>query len=80
MTFRSKGENIMKKAKERTFTVSARIVAIVTVEIEAGSIEQALDRARALTDKDFVSYEGELLNGSGPTLVCVSDNEGYDIE
>ena len=50
--------------KDRTFNVTARIVIISDVEVEASSFEEAVEKSKSLKETDFVTVDGEYNDGS----------------
>lgn len=48
----------------KSFTVTARMILITSVDIKAESHEDALAQSRALRESDFVKFKGEYIDGS----------------
>jgi len=48
----------------KTFQVSAKLNLFVTNEVKAETLEEALEQARKLKEQDFVTINGEFLDGS----------------
>lgn len=65
-----------KTNKARQFNVTARIVTLASVEITAENFEAALAKANALKDDDFVSVNGDCVDGS-VTLVSITDDKAW---
>lgn len=52
----------------RTYTVSARIVAEIGLEIQAPSWEEALVKAKTLKQKDFIDPNGDVNDWELPEI------------
>lgn len=48
----------------KTFKVTARLILITSIHIEAASYEDAVAEAKTLQETDFVRVKGELCDGS----------------
>lgn len=59
----------------KSFNVTGRIQVDVQVEIDAANLSEALDKAKALKQEDFITIEGYELDGTGPKIVGVSETE-----
>jgi hypothetical protein len=53
----------MAKAKKKSYSVYARSVSIIQIDIEADSLEDARAKAMSLDPSDFEEYKGDLLDG-----------------
>ena len=68
----------MKKIndKGRAFHVTARIVIISGIAIDAASFEEASEKAKALKEADFITVDGEYHDGS-IRIVSVSKPDAW---
>jgi len=48
----------------KTFNVSAKLDLFVTAEVKAETLEEALEQARKMKEQDFITINGEFLDGS----------------
>ena len=48
----------------KTFQVSAKLNLFVTNEVKAETLEEALEQARKMKEQDFITINGEFLDGS----------------
>ena len=70
----------MSKAKtNNTYTVTARVVSIDSIEITSSSLTEAVEKSKNLSSEDFVTDVGEQLDGSYE-VIGVSNNERWDTE
>ena len=71
----------MKKVstKGRAFTVTARIVIITEVAIDATSFEEAAEKAKDLKETDFVTIDGEYNDGS-IRIVSISKPNAWETD
>ena len=51
-------------SKTQKYLVTARIVIISDVEVNANSFEEAVEQSKLLTETDFVTVDGEFNDGS----------------
>jgi hypothetical protein len=58
----------MPKPKLKTYLVDFRIDVLTNMEIEAESLENALQKARAYDVKDVVELPGDYIEGDGVTV------------
>jgi len=58
-----------------TYSVSARIVLHVDLQVDAKDIQFALDKGRELKLDDFVKIKGEHIDSSGPDIIGVYSQE-----
>lgn len=54
----------MKRISKGTYSVTARVVIISSIEIKAASFEDALETAKGLKETDFVTVDGDYNDGS----------------
>jgi hypothetical protein len=48
----------------KTFQVSAKLKLFVTTEVQAKSLEEALEKSRTFKEQEFVTILGDYLDGS----------------
>jgi hypothetical protein len=53
----------MTKNKLKQFTVSAKLDLLVSVEVTARSLDEALEKSKSLKVQDFVDVDGDYLDG-----------------
>jgi hypothetical protein len=51
------------KEKTKEYQVQAIIKTIVCISVSAKTLEEALDKSKALTEKDFITIDGEYMDG-----------------
>ena len=63
----------------KTYSVTGRLELVVSIDVKAENLVDALLSAGKLTEHDFVKILGEYFDG-GLAIVGVSDNDGYGLE
>jgi hypothetical protein len=68
---------IVKKLKR--FDVTARMVLLASITIEAESLEDAVQQSKELKEVDFVKFKDQFVDGS-ITIGSVSKSDYFDTE
>jgi hypothetical protein len=63
----------------KTYSITGKLELIVSVDIRAEGMAEALESSKKLTEHDFVDIPGEYFDG-GLTIIGISDNPGYELE
>jgi len=66
-------------SKTQTYDVNFRVVVIVGTEVQATSMEEAVQKAKELKEKDMFKVLGEYNDGS-MQLISVGQNSLWDVE
>lgn len=53
-----------KKCAPSTYSVTARLVIISSIDVAAKSFEEALEKAKTLKEQDFVTIDGDHIDSS----------------
>lgn len=69
----------MSVKKLKRFDVTARMILLSYITIEAESFEEAVQQSKELKELDFVKFKGEFIDGS-ITIGSVSKSNYFDTE
>ena len=70
----------MSKKQQKTFTANFRIVAIVSVEVKADTLEKAIQKANDVKESDVFKVLGVYNDGSGLQLIGVSQDDLWNTD
>jgi len=66
-------------SKLKQFDVTARLVLLASVTINAESFEDALVQSKGMRETDFVKFKGEFIDGS-ISIGSVAQSGYFDVE